>query len=255
MNKTAMIAVIGSLIVAAILVAGTIWMGARARLDTEDAVRSVSLLYLDELAGRREQVVEKNLQDKIQTISVAIGLMTEEDLSDETHLELYQAHMKQLYKLDKFAFVDTAGLIYTSTGTQNNIDEYSFDYRTLSEPDISIINLGSVDPRVIIAVPINMPFQGKTLSVCFMAIDMKEMLSGVSLITNTNNATFCNIYTTSGVALTDSVLGGLAVEDNLLDAMRSAAFEPPYSYERFTRVFAPAIVAWSPLTSTGSGRR
>jgi len=40
------------------------WMGAHARQDTEEAVRSVSLLYLDELAGRREQVVEDNLQEK-----------------------------------------------------------------------------------------------------------------------------------------------------------------------------------------------
>ena len=63
------------------------WMGSRARRDTEEAVRSVSLLYLDELAGRREQVVEDNFQEKIQTIRVAIDLMTDEDTSDKAHLE------------------------------------------------------------------------------------------------------------------------------------------------------------------------
>ena len=236
-NSTATIALIGSLILAIILVAGTMWMGSRARRDTEEAVRSVSLLYLDELAGRREQVVEDNLQEKIQTIRVAIDLMSREDLSDKAHLEAYQARMKQLYHLDKFAFVDSEGLIYTSTGTQSNIDEYSFDFRSFSEPEISIFHPESPDKRVIIAVPVDIPFQGRTLSVCFMAIDMQEMLSGVSLSTNTGNATFCNIYTQSGMALTDSVLGGLAMEDNLLDAMGIAEFEPPYSYESFTREF------------------
>ena len=236
-NHTATIAIIGSLVLAVILVAGTIWMGQRARRDTEEAVRSVSLLYLDELAGRREQVVEDNLQEKVQTMQVAIELMTGEDLSDKAHLEAYQTRMKQLYKLDKFAFVDTEGLIYTSTGTQDNIDEYSFDYRTLSEPEISIFHPDGTDKRVIIAMPVSIPFQGKTLSVCFMAIDMEEMLSGVSLTTNTGNATFCNIYTEGGTALTDSVLGGLATEDNLLDAMQTAVFETPYSYEAFTQEF------------------
>ena len=236
-NYTATIAIIGSLILAIILVAGTMWMGARARRDTEEAVRSVSLLYLDELAGRREQVVEDNLQEKIQTIRVAIDLMTGEDISDKAHLEAYQTRMKQLYKLDKFAFVDTEGLIYTSTGTQSDIDEYDFDYRTLSEPEISVFHPESTEKRVIIAVPVSIPFQGKTLSVCFMAIDMQEMLSGVSMTTHTGNATFCNIYTKTGAALTDSVLGGLAMEDNLLDAMQVAVFEPPYSYESFTREF------------------
>lgn len=226
-----------SLILAIILVAGTMWMGTQARRDTEEAVRSVSLLYLDELAGRREQVVESNLREKIQTIRVAIELMIDEELSDKAHLEAYQTRMKQLYHLDKFAFVDTDGLIYSSTGIQSDIDEYAFDYRALSEPEISLYHPESADKRVVIAVPVSIPYQGKILSVCFMAIDMQEMLSGVSLTTNTGSATFCNIYTESGSALTDSVLGGLAMEDNLLDAMHIAAFEPPYSYESFLQEF------------------
>ena len=115
-------------------------MSRQGEINEGEAVRSVSLLYLDELAGRRKQVVEDNLQEKILTIRVAIGLMTDEDTSDKAHLEAYQTRMKQLYHLDKFAFVDTDGLIYTSTGTQSNIDEYSFDYRALSEPEIFIFN-------------------------------------------------------------------------------------------------------------------
>ena len=236
-NRTTAIMVAGSLVLALVLVLGTIWMGRSAKEATESAVRSVSLLYLDELAGRREQVVESNLQDKVETIHIAIDLLTEEDLSDKAHLEAYQTRMKRLYTLEKFAFVDTDGLIYTSVGTENNIDEYAFNYRTLDKPDISIFSQGNNDRRVIIAVPVNVSFLGKTLSVCFMAMDMEEMLSGVSMATNSGGATFCNLYTKDGVALTNAVLGGLAAEDNLLDAMRLAAFEAPYSYDRFVREF------------------
>ena len=236
-NRTTVIAVIGSIIVAIILIAGTIWMGHSSKRDTEEAVRTVSLLYLDELAGRREQVVENNLLRNIQTIRTAVNLMTDEDLSDKSHMEAYQSRMKQLYSLDKFAFVDTDGLIYTAKGFENNINEYHFDYQTISEPEISIYNPGSSEKQVIIAVPVNKTFMGKTLTVCFMAIDMDEMLSGVSLNTNTEDATFCNIYTADGIALTDTVLGGLAVEDNLLEAMQTAGFEPQYSYETFVRQF------------------
>ena len=236
-NHTAIIAVIGSLVLAVILVLGTIWMGQNAKKDTEEAVRTVSLLYLDELAGRREQVVEDNLADKVRTVGIAIDLMEEEDLSDKAHMEAYQTRMKQLLKLDKFAFVDADGLIYTSTGYQTNIDAYRFDYRALSEPEISISDPGGEEERVIIAVPVDLAFQGKQLSVCFMAIRMEEMLSGVSMTTNTGDATFCNIYTREGSALTNAVLGGLAVEDNLLDAMKIAEFEAPYSYETFVRTF------------------
>ena len=236
-NNTARITILCSLIIAVIMILGTFWVGRSARKDTEQAARTVSLLYLDELAGRREQVVENNLQNNIRTIQVAIDLLSEEDLSDKAHLEAYQSRMKQLYELDKFAFVDTDGLIYTSLGTQDNVEEYGFDYRTISEPEISIFNPHTPEKKVVIAVPVSIPFNGKTLTVCFEEIDMNVMLSGVSMDAGAKGATFCNIYTTDGVALTNMVLGGLSSEDNLLTAMQAAEYENGYSYDKFIREF------------------
>ena len=233
------IAVIGSLIVALILIAGTVWMGRSARRDAETAVHSVSLLYLDELAGRREQVVENNLQDMIQDMRIAVDLMDTEDLRDMEHLQTFQLRMRRMYNLEKFAFVDTDGLIYTADGVQDNIGDYAFDYRTISKPEISIFNIESPEKRVVIAMPLEKPIEvfGKTLCVGFMEIGMPQMLAGVSLDANTEDATFCNIYTTSGVALSNTVLGGLAVEDNLITAMEHAVFDEGYSYEEFVRAF------------------
>ncbi len=227
----------GSMLIVCILVLSTLWMGQSAKNDTDKAARTVSLLYLDELAARREQVVENNLQSNIKTIRIAIDLLTDEDLSDKAHLEAYQSRMKHLYNLDKFAFVDTDGLIYTSLGTQTNINEYTFDYRTISKPEISVLNLDTRDKKVVIAVPINIPFNGKALSVCFMEIDMKVMLAGASMDSGGDGATFCNIYTNQGVALSNTVLGGLSADDNLLVAVRNAEFEKGYDYDSFINDF------------------
>ena len=235
-NNTAGFALVCSLVIVVVLVLTTLWVGQSTRKDTDRAVRTVSILYLDELAGRREQVVENNLQNNIQTIKVAIDLLTKEDLSDKAHLEAYQLRMKKLYKLDKFAFVDADGLIYTSVGTQNNIDDYGFDYETITEPEISVLNLDSKNKKVIIAVPVEIPFEGKTFKVCFEEINMSVMLSGVSMYSG-NSATFCNIYTTDGIALSNTVLGGLSSDDNLLEAMKSAEFEDGYSYDSFINGF------------------
>ena len=219
-------AVIGSLLIAAILIFGTLWTGQKAKHDTERAVGSVSRLYLDELAGRREQVVASALKRNIKNIQTAVGLLTQEDLKDPQHLQAYQRRMKQLYTLEKFAFVDTNGLIYTSVGTQNDIGQYSFNYNSISKPEISVKDSGSANKSVIIAIPVDrLAFNGQTLSVCFMEIDMNTMLEGVSLQSDNNNTTFCNIYTSHGTALTDMVLGGLASEDNLLEALQHAEFE------------------------------
>ena len=77
-NYMLRMALIGGILVAAIMVGGTIWMGRSVTKDTEDAVHSVSLLYLDELAGRREQVVAANLRGNIRNLNVAISLLTDD---------------------------------------------------------------------------------------------------------------------------------------------------------------------------------
>ena len=238
-NKKGLYAVvIGGVLIAVILVLGTFWSGQKARQDAENAVSSVSRLYLDELAGRREQVVASTLKRNVDNMHTAISLITEEDLSDTEHLQAYQQRMKQLYTLEKFAFVDTNGLIYTSRGTQNDIDDYSFDYNNISESDISVKDNDSGSKSVIIAVPVDrLSLDGQTLTVCFMEIDMDTMLEGVSLQSDNNETTFCNIYTREGKALNDMVLGGLASEDDLLDAIEHADFDKGDSAEQLRSDF------------------
>ena len=236
-KRITLVSIIGGLILLLIIFLGTIWTGRSAKSDTESAVRSVSLLYLDELAGRREQVVAENMREKVNVIETALDLMTEEDLSDNAHLQAYQVRIKRLFNLERFAFVGADDLIYTSTGPQEEINQYQFDYHMLQGPEILVENLESADKKVIIAVPTHIQFADTELVACFMQIDMDEMLAGVSMDAQEDGATFCNIYTSNGIALSNTVLGGLAVEDNLLEAMRSAEFEPGYSYEGFVSDF------------------
>ena len=224
---------IGVLAVVVILIIGTFWMGKSVNKDNGEAVRTVSLLYLDELAGRREQVVASKLTDYINDMDTALGLITPDDLSTVENFQAYQSRMKQFYGFGKFAFVDNEGKIYTSRGTRNDIDKYAFDYKNLSENQIFVKNLDGNTKKIIIAMPVdNLPFIGKTLVACFMEMDMNKMLESVSLQTTGNNNTFCNIYTKDGIALTNVVLGGLASENNLLGAMDTAQFEDGYSLDK-----------------------
>jgi hypothetical protein len=105
-------------------------------------------------------------------------------------------------------------------------------------PHIEVANLDTSDKKVVIAVPIDeLAFNGERLVVAFIEIDMDVMLKGVSMVTQDSGATFCNLYTHDGVALSNAVLGGLAEEDNLLEAMKRAEFEQGYSLEGFLSDF------------------
>ena len=223
-NSVLRVAIAAGLIVAVILVIGTVLMGRGVANDTEAAIHSVSMLYLDELAGRRERVVAANLATNIRNLEAALGLMDERDTADDEHLQAFQAEIKQLYELERFAFVDEDGIIHTADGLQYDIEDFSFDPHAITGPEISIRDQDG-KKKVIIAEPVEgKSIGGKRLVACFMQIDMDRMLEGVSMKSGSSDTTFCNIYTKDGRALTNVVLGGLASEDNLLDALSNADF-------------------------------
>ena len=101
-NTVAGIAIVCTVVIAVVFVLGTIWMGQSTKKDADRAARAVSLMYLDELAGRREQVVENNLQSSIQTIRVAIDLLTQEDLTDEKRIDIYLLLSRALKGQDRW---------------------------------------------------------------------------------------------------------------------------------------------------------
>ena len=240
-KKTGLVsaAVVGVLAVAAILIIGTIWTGRSASRDANKAVRSVSLLYLDELAGRREQVVSQTLEGYVNDLDTAVGLLEAGDLASVESLQAYQGRMKQLYNLEKFAFVDENGIIYTSRGTRTDIGLYDFDYKTISGPHISVKDDGNGNRKIIIAAPVDrLNLSGNILVACFMEMDMEHFLNEISLQTGSNNTTFCNIYKSDGLSFTGLVLGGLSAEDNLLTVMEKAEFDKGYSYEKFYGQFS-----------------
>ncbi len=245
----------GTVTVAVILVLGTIWTGRSATIDTEHAVRNVSLMYLDELADRTEQVVKNKLDDYVSDMDVALGLLTDEDLSSIEKLQEYQLRMKQLYGVDKFAFVDEKGLIYTSQGTRNDIDQYNFDYQTLSGSSITLKNEGTDDKNVVIASSIdNIPFNGHNLVVSFLEIDMHTFLDAVSMNGGTGNSnTYCNIYMANGDSMTGVVLGGLTTGyDNLIDSFDAAVLEEGYDKEKVRSDFEAGNMGYVSFTIDGT---
>ncbi|MCR5302323.1 MAG: hypothetical protein K6E49_07760 [Lachnospiraceae bacterium] len=236
------VAVAGSLIVAAILIVGTIWTGRSASHDAEQAVRNVSLLYLDELAGRREQVISSVIHEYINDMDVAVGLIEKSDLESVESLQEYQERMKKIYGLEKFAFVDEGGLIYTARGTRTDIDQYNFDYSSISAPEVSIKGSGTSEGSIIIAVPVDrLDLCGDTLVACFMEMSMDNFLEAVSIQSVNNNTTFCNIYRYDGVPFTGLVLGGLSAEDNLLKALEKAEYEDGYDYDTVKEQFSEGV--------------
>ena len=223
---------VGNIVMAIALIAGFIVLG-------YSAVQNVSSMFMEELAGRREQFVESKLEDYINSLEFAVELLTTENLSSEKNFQSYQYRLKHVYGLERFAFVDSNGLIYTSNGTRNDIDLYDFDYKNLTKPVISLKKAEDENKTLIVAIPINNKYYNKKkLVVSFMEITIARLLEGVSLQLDTNSAASCNIYTKDGKSLKSMVLGGLTNDENLFTAMEHATFEDGYTIDKIRDDFA-----------------
>ena len=120
-----LIGAIGLLLAVIVIYFSNTWTVRSARQNTDEAVHTVSDFYLRELAGRRGQVIASYLDGNIQNIYTAVAQLEEQDLSDLFHLMMFQARIERLYELERFAFVDTKGQIYTSFGIRKKYQRVS----------------------------------------------------------------------------------------------------------------------------------
>ena len=71
-----------------------------------------------------------------------------------------------------------------------------------------------------------------------MRLKSENMLENISLQANSNNTTFCNLYTTDGVSLTNTILRGNFSGNNIFEALKQASFEDGYSLEAVNSDFS-----------------
>ena len=82
-------AVIGAVLVVLAIIGATLWMSAGARNATDEAVNTVSDFYLEELAGRRSQVVSRFFVTQAEDMERAVGLMNPARLASVETLREY----------------------------------------------------------------------------------------------------------------------------------------------------------------------
>ena len=141
LKNTAAYAVAGGIVIAAILLITTIWVSNSARVGTDQAVNRVSGFYLEELAGRRAQVVSEELKNNFSYIENALAIMDESHLKSQETLRRFLGRVKKLYGVNRFALVDENGIVYTEHSTTSGLSRYGFLSEEVTEPVISTANL------------------------------------------------------------------------------------------------------------------
>ena len=229
-RQTVAFAIWGGLIIAIILLLTTVWVATNAQTSTNQAVARVSEFYLEELAGRRAQVVSEELNNNYAYMERALAVIESSDLESQESLRRFLGRVKRLYRVSKFALVDENGIVYTQHSTASGLSRYPFLSQELTGPSISMSNLYGARKQVVLAIPVEgVVFQGARIEACFIQLNVSEMLSSLTL-QGDSNVTYCNLYHRSGESLSENDFGYLSSGQNLLDALKEARMEPGSSY-------------------------
>ena len=236
-KQTIVFAIVGGIMIAAILLITTVWVSGSARVGTRQAVDRVSEFYLEELAGRRAQVVSEELTNNFLQMERALQVIEKSDLESQEALRSFLRKEKKLYGVDKFVLVDENGMVYTEHSTSSGISKYEFLSEELKEPVIRIIDLYGTTKQAVLAMPVEgISFQGVQMEVCFTQLNLDEMLSALTLRTNSNE-TYCNLYYCNGESLTNDAFGYLDGESNILSALADTRIGEGGSYEQLKEDF------------------
>ena len=172
-KQTILFAISGGVVIAAILLLTTIWASNEARTGTKQAVARVSEFYLDELAGRRAQVVSEELKNHFAYIENALDVLEPSDLESQESLRRFLGRVKRLYGVDKFALIDENGIVYAQHSTTSGLSRYNFLSQEMTGPVIHTLNLYGAKKQVILAIPVEgISFQGVQIKVCFIHLNV-----------------------------------------------------------------------------------
>jgi len=236
-RQTVTYTVWGGLVIAAVLLLTTVWVSGSARTGTDQAVERVSEFYLDELAGRRAQVVSEELKNYTGYMERAREILEDADLESQETLRRFLGKVETLYDVDKFAMVDENGIVYSENSTVSGLSRYSFLSEELTEPVIRTLNLYGAKKQVLLATPVeDVSFQGVRIKACFIQLNIARMLSSLTLQTS-GSETYYNLYYRNGESLTEDNFGYLTAGNNLLLSLKDAKMEKESDYDRFADDF------------------
>lgn len=233
--------IVGGIVIAVILLLTTIWVSSSARTGTREAVNKVSEFYLEELAGRRAQVVSWELENNFAYLENALAILDDHDLESQETLRSFLGKVKELHGMDELALVDENGIVYTEHSTESGLDKYPFLSEQLTEPMISTASLSGAKKQVILAAPVeDTVFQGSSIKVGFIQLDIDEMLSSLTIQTS-DNETYCSLYYYNGESLTNSDFGDVKSEENLISTLLAADSENKESCDQLRSDFENGV--------------
>ena len=126
-NRTVVLtAVIGSLLIAAMMSANTLWSSRRNSAATNEAVSAVSSFFLEAMADRGAKTITNLIGSDFEQMEKAVAYIADEKIASQEELRAAIGKVKMLLGLNRFALVDSDNIVYTQYTTYTGRSRHAF---------------------------------------------------------------------------------------------------------------------------------
>lgn len=219
-KKFILTAVIGGLLVMAIVIGTTLWASKETAAETDEAVAAVSHFYLQAMADRRARIITNLINNNFEHMEKLLPIIAEENIDSQETLRAVIGKIKTLLSLKRFALVDEDNVVYTQYTTYTGGSRHAFlTADKLNKRDISTVYLYGSAKQLCLAIPTEgLVLFGKPFKACFVQIDIEEIASLLAF--DDPGRTYFGLYDRNGVNLSNTNLGSIVSGQNILEATR-----------------------------------
>ncbi|MCR5089606.1 MAG: GGDEF domain-containing protein [Oscillospiraceae bacterium] len=220
-----MTAVIGSLLVLAMMSANTIWASKQSKAATDEAVSAVSSFYLEAMADRRAKTITNLINNNFDEMEKAVAFIEDEKIDSQEELRNTIGIIKSLLGLNRFALVDEDNIVYTQYTTYTGRSRHAFlAENAIKDRIISTVSLYGSSKQLCLVIPTpELSVMGKSFKACFVQLDIKEIVDLLAF--DDQGRTHFALYSKNGGNLSGTELGPVISTHNIFDAIKGVVSE------------------------------
>ena len=220
-NRTVVLtAVIGSLLIAAMMSANTLWPSRRNSAATNEAVSAVSSFFLEAMADRGAKTITNLIGSDFEQMEKAVAYIADEKIASQEELRAAIGKVKMLLGLNRFALVDSDNIVYTQYTTYTGRSRHAFlSEETIRDRIISAVSSYGSQKQLCLVIPTpDLIIMGKPFKACFIQLGIQDIVDLLAL--DGQGRTHFALYSKSGRNLSGTELGSVILEHNLFDALK-----------------------------------
>ena len=213
-------AVLGSLLILAMMTANTIWVSRQATAATNEAVSAVSSFYLEAMADSRAKIITNLINSNYEEMEKAVAFIEDEKVGSQEELREVIGKMKSLLGLNRFALVDKDNIVYTQYTTYTGRSRHVFlSEETIKDRIVRTVSLYGSSKQLCLVIPTpDLSIMGKPFKACFVQLDIKEIVDLLAF--DDKERTHFALYSQNGGNLSGTELGPVISDRNLFDALQ-----------------------------------